>query len=117
MSRLSERRARVGQLQFAGAADFLRSDAALQTACLIVHVQMPNMTGLELHRQLIVSRRPVLTVMISAYPDETTRAPALTAGVMCYLVKPFKRDDLLDCIHITLATRQIGCRSRAALLR
>lgn len=62
------------QLQFAGAADFLRSDAALQTARLIVDVQMLEMTGLELHRHFIASGRPVPTVLISAHPDETTRA-------------------------------------------
>jgi FixJ family two-component response regulator len=95
---------------FPSAADFLRSDEALQTACLIVDVQMPEMTGLELHHHLIASGRPVPTVMISAYPDETTRARALRAGVKRYLVKPFKPEDLLDCLHAILATQQIGYR-------
>lgn len=99
------------QLQFAGAADFLRSDAALQTARLIVDVQMLEMTGLELHRHFIASGRPVPTVLISAHPDETTRARVLTTGVKCCLEKPFKPDGLLDCIHAILATQQIGYRS------
>jgi FixJ family two-component response regulator len=97
--------------EFQSAADFLRSDDLLRTTCLIVDVQMPGMTGLELYRHLVASGTLIPTILITAYPDETTHARALMAGVRGYLTKPFKPDDLLDCIHAILASQQIGCRS------
>jgi FixJ family two-component response regulator len=87
---------------FESAAAFLRSDDLARTACLIADVQMPGMTGLELYRHLDKAGTPIPTVLITAYPDETTHARALTAGVKRYLVKPIKPDDLLDCIRSAL---------------
>jgi FixJ family two-component response regulator len=61
------------------------------------------MTGLELHRHLMQSDRPIPTVLITAHADESLRAQALRAGVVCYLTKPFHEDDLLGCIRSALA--------------
>jgi FixJ family two-component response regulator len=83
---------------FASAEDFLNSDSSHHTRCLITDVQMPGMSGLELHRKLTTSGRPVPTILITAYPDDRVRADALRAGVICYLAKPFEVNDLLACI-------------------
>jgi FixJ family two-component response regulator len=90
---------------FASAEDFLASDSRNRAACLITDMQMPGLTGLGLHDRLIASGRPVPTILITAYPDERTRARALQAGVACYLVKPFNEVDLLTCIHSILDRR------------
>jgi len=63
---------------------------------------MPGMTGLELHRHLVVSGRTVPTTLIMAYPDDSVRERALRAGVVCYLSKPFDENDLLACIRSSL---------------
>jgi FixJ family two-component response regulator len=94
---------------FACAEDFLGSDRLPRTACLIADVQMPGMSGLDLHEELVRSGRPIPTILITAYPDERMRARALGGGVIGYLIKPFKEDDLLGCIHSALGkstTRQ-----------
>ena len=87
---------------FASAEEFLASDSRNHAVCLITDVQMPGLTGLELHDRLVRSGRPVPTIMITAYPDERARARALQAGVVCYLVKPFNESDLLACIRSIL---------------
>jgi FixJ family two-component response regulator len=69
-------------------------------------VQMPGMTGLELHRRLVASGRPIPTILITAYPDERMRAQALNAGVICYLTKPFNESELLACIHSALGDQR-----------
>jgi FixJ family two-component response regulator len=61
------------------------------------------MTGLELHHRLAVSRTPIPTILITAFPDERARERALQAGVICYLAKPVSEDDLLACIRSILA--------------
>src|SRR6266446_5934883 len=74
---------------FPSAADFLTSHHRRRTACLIVDVNMPGMTGPELHRRLIASGDTIPTILMTAYPDDNVRARALSAGVICYLRKPF----------------------------
>jgi FixJ family two-component response regulator len=87
---------------FPSAADFLSSDQLHFTSCLIADVQMPGMTGLELHDRLVASGLAIPTILITAYPDERIRVRALRAGVVCYLIKPFAEEDFLDCIRLAL---------------
>ena len=67
---------------------FLGSSRLSCVCCLIADVQMPGMTGLELHQRLVGSGHAVPTILITAYVDEKVRAQALRAGVAGYLPKP-----------------------------
>ena len=87
---------------FPSAEDFLQSQQAPRTACLIADVNMPGMSGLDLHRHLSTSGKRIPTILITAYPDNGVRDRALNAGVICYLSKPFDEGDLLSCIHSAL---------------
>src|SRR4029077_7617831 len=69
----------------ASAQEFLSSRHVRGTSCLIADMQMPGMTGLELHRHLLASGRPIPTILITAYPDNGVRERALAAGVIGYL--------------------------------
>ena len=70
---------------FASAEGFLSSRQILRTSCLITDVQMPGMTGLELHRRLLAAGKTIPTILITAYPDDSGREGALGDGVVCYL--------------------------------
>lgn len=87
---------------FQRAEEFLRSPHLQDTSCLIADVQMPEMTGLELHKNLVSSGKVIPTILITAFPNERDRILALRSGVTCYLVKPFNDDELLACIRSTL---------------
>jgi FixJ family two-component response regulator len=87
---------------FDSAADFLASANMSHVHCLILDVNMPGMSGLALHRQLVTSGQAIPTVLITANPDDATRAEALRQGALCYLSKPFADNDLLACINIAL---------------
>ncbi|MDL2409550.1 response regulator, partial [Rhizobium calliandrae] len=63
---------------------------------------MPGMTGLDLHRHLIASGERIPTVLITAHPNESTRAGQSGPGIIGYLLKPFGEQDLLDCIRSAL---------------
>ena len=84
---------------FDSATSFLNSDRRHSTDCLIADVQMPGMTGFELHGRLAASGASIPTILITAHPSEIARSRALQAGVCCYLAKPFKEHDLLACIR------------------
>jgi FixJ family two-component response regulator len=87
---------------FACAKEFLTSDQCDQTACLISDVQMPGLSGPELHDILMASGKSIPTILLTAYPDEKLRARVLQAGVRGYLTKPFNEDDLLACLGSAL---------------
>lgn len=87
---------------FPCARAFLDSEHAKSTDFLIADVQMPGMTGLELHGKLVESGKAIPTVLITAHPDEKTRACALASGVIGYLAKPFAENELLNCIQTAL---------------
>jgi FixJ family two-component response regulator len=87
---------------FDSAESFLQSDRRNRTSCLIADVQMPGMTGLELHDRLASSDKPIPTILITAYPDDRIRTRALGMGVRCLLAKPFADEELLGCIDRAL---------------
>jgi FixJ family two-component response regulator len=93
---------------FQSAEDFLNRTQGHRAACLIADVQMPGMTGPELHGRLVASGKPVPTISITAFPDETVRTRALQAGVTGYLTKPFSADDLLACLRSALDGHAAG---------
>ena len=86
--------------------DLLKSKRRRSMSCVIADVQMPGMTGPELHHRLVASGAPIPTIFITAYPDDRARERALQAGVIGYLTKPFDEDDLLACISSILGRRE-----------
>ena len=87
---------------FPSAADFLASPLFAATACLVSDVQMPGMTGVELHRHLIDAGHAIPTILVTAYPDEVFRRRALKDGVVCYLPKPVDDGHLERCLRSAL---------------
>jgi len=93
---------------FQRADAFLKSDRLDSTRCLIADVQMPGMTGFELRDHLIRAGKPIPTILITAFPKDVDRARAHSAGMCCYLSKPFGEADLLACIESALGARDAG---------
>lgn len=87
---------------FPSAADFLASPLLTSTACLVTDVQMPGMTGVELHKHLVEAGHAIPTILVTAYPNEVARNRALKDGVVCYLPKPVDDDHLKRCLRSAL---------------
>src|SRR5580704_19104730 len=92
---------------FPSAADFLASPRLGETACLIADVNMPAMTGLELHRRLIEIGHAVPTILVTAYPDDDVRKRALNDGIVCYLRKPVDENHLMRCLRAALHSGEL----------
>ena len=87
---------------FASAEDFLRSDRLRDTVCVIADVHMPGMSGLELQVRLAANGRRIPVIVVTAYPDEETRAFALEAGALGFLSKPCDEQRLIGYIDLAL---------------
>jgi len=87
---------------FSSAKEFLSSDYVGQTRCLILDVAMPGMTGLDLQRELILRRRPIPIVFITANSDGLVRSRLLKQGAVECLFKPFSEAALLCALAVAL---------------
>ena len=95
---------------FDSAENFLHSEHLDRTDCLITDVQMPGITGLELHARLIAAGMPIPTILITGHPDEVARAGALHKGVVGYLTKPIGGSDLLSSVREAIEKRDANGR-------
>ena len=84
---------------FSSAEEFLVSDAALHSSCLMLDVAMPAMSGPELFRELRQRNLRIPVVFITARRDETARSQMLDDGAVECLVKPFDDTALLQALN------------------
>jgi FixJ family two-component response regulator len=83
---------------FATAREFLDADSWAQTACLVLDVHLPGMSGFELQEYLAISGIPIPIVFITALDDALTRERVHRAGAVGYLRKPFDQGTLIEAI-------------------
>ncbi len=95
---------------FASAESFLQSSSSIaETGCLILDVQMPKMSGLDLQNHLTQNGFDIPILFITAHPEEAIKARALSAGAIGFLRKPLDFQELANCLHAALGRgRGIG---------
>jgi FixJ family two-component response regulator len=98
---------------FESASDFLARPPHSGPSCVIVDVQMPSLNGIELQEDLIRRRREEQLVFITGYGDIPMCAQAMKAGAVDFLRKPFRSDELLQCVQNALI-RSVEQRRRSA---
>jgi len=74
---------------FSSAEEFLGSDQISQTKCLVLDIDMPGMSGPELHNELKRLRWEIPVIFITALTDERVRSQVLEHGAIACLLKPF----------------------------
>jgi FixJ family two-component response regulator len=88
---------------FTSAVDFLRQKRPDGPACLVLDVRLPELSGLELQRELAATNDPVLIIFITGHGDIPMSVSAMKAGAVEFLEKPFRDQDLLDAIQHAIA--------------
>lgn len=81
------------------ANEFLTSYSDDGLGCLVLDLRLPGISGLELQQQLSSNNIDLPVIMISGFGDISIAVKAMKAGVLDFLEKPFKGQDLLDLIH------------------
>jgi FixJ family two-component response regulator len=96
------RSARYKSEAFESASAFLAREQHPGPACLIVDVRMPGINGMDLQETLIQRRREEQLVFITGHGDISMCAQAMKAGAADFLPKPFRSDELLQCVERAL---------------
>jgi FixJ family two-component response regulator len=99
---------------FATGHEFLARQRASVPSCLLLDVNLPDLSGLALQR-LIVDRSRIPIIFISGIGDVRTTADAMKAGALEFLTKPLD-DELLEGAILEAINRSRAELSQAALL-
>jgi len=84
---------------YASAEAFLKEARAGENVCVLMDINMPRMSGLQLQAQLKARNIDLPIIAVSARDDEETRQTARKLGARFFLCKPVDDRALLDAIH------------------
>lgn len=99
---------------FGSAAEFLAYPKPDLPACLVLDVQLPDISGLELQRLMSEGDHPHI-VFVTGHADIPSTVRAIKSGAVDFLTKPFKDADLLRAIQSALAQNRETRQKRAEL--
>jgi FixJ family two-component response regulator len=83
---------------FESAETFLDQTLENRRGILVVDQRMPGMSGLELQAELASRGIELPTIIITGHGDSMMSDTAMQQGAIGFLEKPFRNQDLLDCI-------------------
>ena len=87
---------------FSSAQEFLGSRLPETPSCLVLDVQMPGISGLELQRELSSDGSRVPIIFVTGYGDIPMSVRAMKAGAIEFLTKPFRDEELTNAINLAI---------------
>jgi two-component system, LuxR family, response regulator FixJ len=94
------------------ALSFLEEYDPRRGGCLLLDVQMPRMTGLELQQQLNVRGWRIPVIFITGHGTVSLAIAAIKAGAFDFIEKPLREDALLECIERSLHRNDVAYEER-----
>jgi len=88
---------------FSKPSELLASETPRSNACMVVDIDMPEMTGIEMCEVLRGSGHGLPAILITGRTDAKTRSLAAQSDAVAVLFKPFDEEPLLDAIGRALA--------------
>jgi FixJ family two-component response regulator len=98
---------------FASAAEFLTRPRAKSPSCLLLDVQLPDLSGLDLQRRMVDANNEIPIVFITGHGDIPTTVRAMKAGAVEFLTKPLVEGDVLESIRQAIARDRVARDNQA----
>jgi FixJ family two-component response regulator len=89
---------------YSSAEDFLADVRHPRFDCLVLDVQLPGMTGIDLRDQLAAEGDPAPVLFVTAHDDPRAREHAMAGRCLGYFHKTDAGSELLDAIRKSAAT-------------
>ena len=96
---------------YASAGEFALAFSNAVTGCLVIEVQLPGPSGLDVQAAIARSGNPLPIIFLTACGNVRTSVRAMKAGAIDYLMKPVERGELLNAVEAALRLEAAG-RSR-----
>lgn len=101
---------------FPSAVEFLASGCHQQSpACLVLDLNMPRLTGMDLQARLRELASPLAIIFITGYGDIPTSVRAMKGGAVDFLPKPFDDTQLLDAVARAIERTRLDQKTHAEL--
>jgi FixJ family two-component response regulator len=100
---------------FASARDFLARRPHDGSACLILDIRMPGLSGLDLQKELAASGSSLSVIFITGHATIPMSVQAMRAGAVEFLEKPFEDQTLIDAVHEALQKDEHARQKKAEL--
>ena len=98
---------------YAAAQDFLRDCPRDPSGCLVLDVQMPGLSGLDLQGELNHAGIHLPVIFITGHGDMPSTVRAMKAGAVEFLTKPVSDEGLLAAINQALERDRLARADRA----
>ncbi len=92
---------------FVSAQEFLTSKRADAPSCLVLDVELPGLSGLDLQQELAKADVQIPIIFISGHGDIPMSVRAMKAGALEFFTKPFDPESLVQAVQRALAENQI----------
>jgi FixJ family two-component response regulator len=104
---------------FASAGEFLRANRPDVAACLILDIELPDLSGLDLQLELSQAGIEIPIIFITGHGDIPMTVRAMKAGAAEFLTKPFRGQELIQAVQQALVRNNElrGFRSELGELR
>ena len=93
---------------FSSAQEFLAAERPKGPSCLVLDVELPGLSGLDLQQELAKAGVRTPIIFITGHGDIPTSVRAIKAGALEFLTKPVNREDLLHAIQQAIARDNIA---------
>jgi DNA-binding NtrC family response regulator len=102
---------------FSSAQEFLASATRDALSCLVLDVQLPGISGLDLQQELASGDAQIPIIFITGHGDIPMSVRAIKAGALEFLTKPFDDEYLLEAIRSAIARNNKNERSSGRIAK
>ncbi|HVB34682.1 MAG TPA: response regulator [Patescibacteria group bacterium] len=100
---------------FGSAQEFLKTERPDVPSCLVLDLQVAGTNGRDFQEEMERAGIHIPVIFLAAHSDIPTAWPAMEAGTVELLAKPFQRDELLAAIEQALSRDRSRREERARL--
>jgi FixJ family two-component response regulator len=100
---------------FASAREFLDRSSTDAPSCLVLDLQLPGLSGLDLQKQMTEAGLETPIVFLTGHADVPASVRAMKAGATEFLTKPVDEQDLLKAIRDAVERDRLNRQQHAEM--